>query len=163
MRVGKFVVEQFWAMSRDGATPNPQLWAYLTPKSRVPLYSILLTSIASVAFTIPVFWSSVAFRAINSFATISTYLAYGTPILIRATIGRKRFVPGPLSLGRWAFYVNMVALAWICGISVLFCMPTIYPVTRETLNYTPLAFAAFFVLITLPWLLPKTLFNFKGL
>eukprot|EP00271_Cylindrocystis_brebissonii_P006437 TRINITY_DN19232_c0_g1_i1.p1 TRINITY_DN19232_c0_g1~~TRINITY_DN19232_c0_g1_i1.p1 ORF type:complete len:539 (-),score=54.41 TRINITY_DN19232_c0_g1_i1:127-1743(-) len=152
----------FWAMSRDGAAPFSSFFSHLTAEAKIPLPSILLTFVCSILFTLPVLKSSIAFIAINSFTTVATYLAYAIPILMKITFGLRRFEPGPLSLGIWSVPVNLVALLWICCISVMFCMPTVYPVSVETLNYAPVAFGCLFTLITIPWLLPKAWFNFQG-
>ena len=51
------------------------------------------------------------------------------------------FKAGPWNLGRWSRPIGIVAVAWICLISILFVLPTVFPVTLGNLNYTIVAFA----------------------
>lgn len=51
---------------------------------------------------LPILGSETAFSAILSLSTISLMVAYSAPVLLRITIGAKRFEPGPFCLGRWA-------------------------------------------------------------
>ena len=60
--------------------------------------------------------STVAFTALTSVSTIGLYIAYGLPILMKLTLGRKRFQAGPFNLGRFR-------LEWFrfCGCAPLWC------------------------------------------
>lgn len=97
--------------------------------------------------------SIVAFQAMVSIATIGLYIAYAIPILLRVTLSRKTFVAGPFSLGRYGMVVGWVAVIWVATISVLFSLPVAYPITAETLNYTPVAVAGVLAIILSYWLL----------
>ena len=82
--------------------------------------------------------SQVAFQATVSIATIGMYISYALPILLRITVARKRFVAGPFNLGpRGGILVGWVAVSWVAFITILFSMPVEYPITQESLNYTP--------------------------
>ena len=105
--------------------------------------------------------SLVAFQAMVSIATIGLYISYALPILFRITIGRSSFRPGPFNLGRYSLFVGWVAVLWVVTITVLFCLPVIYPVTESTLNYTPVAVGGVFVLIMFSWLVSARKW-FKG-
>jgi hypothetical protein len=85
--------------------------------------------------------------------TIGLYISYALPTIFRITIDRKTFRPGPFHLGRYSLVVGWVAVIWVAFITVLFCLPVVYPVTSSTLNYTPVAIGGLFVLIMLSWLL----------
>lgn len=97
--------------------------------------------------------SIVAFQAMVSIATIGLYIAYAIPILLRVTLSRNTFVAGPFSLGRYGVVVGWVAVLWVATISVLFSLPVAYPITAETLNYTPVAVAGVLAIILSYWLL----------
>lgn len=88
-----------------------------------------------------------------SIATIGLYIAYAIPIILRVTLARKTFVPGPFSLGRYGMVVGWVAVMWVAIISVLFSLPVAYPITAETLNYTPVAVAGLMAITLSYWLL----------
>lgn len=96
--------------------------------------------------------SEVAFQAMVSIATIGLYIAYALPILFRVTLARKSFVPGPFNLGRYSILVGWIAVLWVALISVLFSLPVAYPVTGETLNYTPVAVCGLLILTVSSWI-----------
>lgn len=68
------------------------------------------------------------------------YLSYGLPILL-GLLNPVRFgtLKGPFNLGKFSKPVALVASLWIAFITIVFCLPGVHPVTRETLNYTPVA------------------------
>lgn len=94
-----------------------------------------------------------AFEAMVSIATIGLYIAYALPIFFRVTLARKSFKPGPFNLGRYGVLVGWIAVLWVVIISVLFSLPVAYPVTRETLNYTPVAVGGLLILTVSFWIL----------
>ena len=65
--------------------------------------------------------------------------SYLVPLVLRNTVYRRRFVPGPFSLGRASGAVNALAVAWVAFAVVLFAIPQVYPVTGVNLNYAPVA------------------------
>ena len=66
--------------------------------------------------------STVAFTALTSVSTIGLYIAYGLPILMKLTLGRKRFQPGPFNLGRFSDLCGVVSILWVCTIVALFVL-----------------------------------------
>lgn len=94
-----------------------------------------------------------AFQAMVSIATIGLYIAYALPIFFRVTLARKSFVPGPLNLGRYGILVGWVAVLWVSTITVLFSLPVAYPVTKKTLNYTPVAVGGLLFLTVSSWII----------
>jgi len=105
--------------------------------------------------------SQVAFQAMVSIATLGLYIAYALPIFFRVTTARRSFVPGPFHLGRFGVAVGSVAMLWVALVTVLFCLPVAYPVTKETLNYTPVAVGGVLVLSLAAWVLHAR-FWFRG-
>jgi amino acid transporter len=95
--------------------------------------------------------SVVAFQAMVSIATIGLYVSYELPILFRITIGHKNFDPGPFHLGKYSRFIGLVAVLWVCTVTVLFCLPTAYPITSQTLNYTPVLVGGVFLLALGSW------------
>ena len=96
--------------------------------------------------------SLVAFQAMVSIATIGLYIAYALPIFFRVTLARKTFNPGPFNLGRYGVLVGWIAVLWVATISVLFSLPVAYPITSETLNYTPVAVGGLLVITISSWI-----------
>lgn len=54
-----------------------------------------------------------AINAILSLAVVALNICYIVPNLCRLTIGRKRFRPGPFTLGKWAYPVGALATLWV--------------------------------------------------
>lgn len=115
---------------------------------------LLLLPIADLFFVILLQYlgSIVAFQAMVSIATIGLYIAYALPIFFRVTLAHKSFTPGPFSLGRYGLLVGWVAVLWVVTISVLFSLPVAYPITSETLNYTPVAVGGLLLLTASSWI-----------
>lgn len=140
-----------YAFSRDGAMPLSSLW-HKVNKQEVPIYAVWLSAFISFCMALTSLGSLVAFQAMVSIATIGLYIAYALPIFFRVTLARKSFVPGPFNLGRYGITVGWVAVIWVATISVLFSLPVAYPITKDTLNYTPVAVGGLFILVVSYWI-----------
>lgn len=149
-----------YAFSRDGAMPFSYLW-HKVNRHDVPINAVWLTVLASFCMALTSLGSLVAFQAMASIATIGVYVAYALPILFRVTLGRKSFARGPFSLGRFGVPVGWIAVLWVATITVLFSLPVAYPVTKDTLNYTPVALGIVLVLVLSSWVLSAR-YWFKG-
>ncbi|XP_043696295.1 amino-acid permease BAT1 homolog [Telopea speciosissima] len=141
-----------YAFSRDGAMPFSSLWHQVN-KQEVPLYAVWLSACISFCMALPSLRSLVAFQAMVSIATIGLYIAYALPIFFRVTLARKSFIPGPFNLGRYGILVGWVAVLWVSTITVLFSLPVAYPVTKDTLNYTPVAVGGLLILTVSAWII----------
>lgn len=126
-----------YAFSRDGALPGSRLWKQVNPRTGTPTNSIWLCVVGSIILVVPALWSTVAYAAATSIAVIGLYVAYALPILLRRL--RRDFEPGPWNLGPWSAVVGWAAIAWVSLISVLFVLPTVFPVTATNVNYTIVA------------------------
>ncbi|KAK9276930.1 hypothetical protein L1049_006468 [Liquidambar formosana] len=140
-----------YAFSRDGAMPFSSFW-HKVNKQEVPLNAVWLSAFISFCMALTSLGSLVAFQAMVSIATIGLYIAYALPIFFRVTLARKSFIPGPFNLGRYGIFVGWVAVLWVATISVLFSLPVAYPITEETLNYTPVAVGGLFILTVSAWI-----------
>lgn len=105
--------------------------------------------------------SLVAFQAMVSIATIALYIAYALPIFLRVTLARKAFVPGPFNLGRYSILIGWTSVLWVVTISFLFSLPVAYPITKETLNYTPILVGGVLILTVSYWIVSAR-YWFKG-
>jgi amino acid transporter len=129
-----------YAFSRDGAVPGHRLWHKVNKRTGTPTNSIwLATGLAFILF-LPYLYNPNAYAAVISIAVIGLYVAYAIPIFLRLRAG-DRFQPGPWSLGRWSRPIGLVAVTWVSIISILFVLPTVFPVTLANLNYTIVAVA----------------------
>ena len=70
---------------------------------------------------------STIYQVVTGISTIGLYLSYGIPLFLKMrAVRRGMWTPranGPWSLGNWSVPVNVVALAWIAFITVLFVLP----------------------------------------
>ncbi|CAL0316405.1 unnamed protein product [Lupinus luteus] len=149
-----------YAFSRDGAMPLSSLW-HKVNKQEVPINAVWLSVVISFCMALTSLGSKVAFDAMVSIATIGLYIAYALPIFFRVTLAHKRFVQGPFNLGRYGIIVGWIAVLWVMTISVLFSLPVSYPITLETLNYTPVAVGVLLIIVILYWVVSGR-FWFEG-
>ncbi|CAL9148694.1 amino-acid permease BAT1 homolog [Musa acuminata AAA Group] len=141
-----------YAFSRDGAMPLSSFW-HKVNNQEVPINAVWLSAFISFCMALTSLGSLVAFQAMVSIATIGLYVAYALPIFFRVTLARKSFVPGPFNLGRYSLLVGRVAVLWVATITVLFSLPVAYPITGDTLNYTPVLVGGLLLLTVASWLL----------
>ncbi|KAJ6988112.1 amino-acid permease BAT1 isoform X1 [Populus alba x Populus x berolinensis] len=141
-----------YAFSRDGAMPLSSLW-HKVNNQEVPINAVWLSVVISFCMALTYLGSEVAFQAMVSIATIGLYIAYALPIFFRVTLARKSFIPGPFNLGRYGVLVGWIAVLWVATISILFSLPVTYPITNETLNYTPVAVGGLLILTISYWIL----------
>ncbi|RUP44900.1 amino acid/polyamine transporter I, partial [Jimgerdemannia flammicorona] len=133
-----------YAFSRDGAMPMSGLLHTLHPKTQSPVFAVWFNIVVALIIGIPFMFSSQAFNAIVSVNTIASSVSYLIPILLRITLARDTFQPGPFNLGKFSVPVGIVASCWISLTSVLFICPTEYPITTGNMNF---AVAPFVIVI----------------
>ncbi|XP_072059624.1 amino-acid permease BAT1 homolog [Arachis hypogaea] len=141
-----------YAFSRDGAMPLSSLWHQVN-KEEVPINAVWLSVLISFCMALTSLGSMVAFQATVSIAVISLYVAYALPIFFKVTLAAKHFVPGPFNLGPYGLIVGWIAVIWVVLISVIFSLPVSYPITIETLNYTPIALGCLIILRVSYWII----------
>ncbi|KAL8549536.1 hypothetical protein ACS0TY_008391 [Phlomoides rotata] len=141
-----------YAFSRDGAMPFSKFW-HRVNKQEVPINAVWLSAVIAFCMALTSLGSLVAFQAMVSIATIGLYIAYALPIFLRVTLARRSFTPGPFNLGRYGVVLGWIAVLWVATISVLFSLPVEYPITKETLNYTPVAVGGLLIVVVSWWIL----------
>ncbi len=127
-----------YAFSRDGAVPGHRLWHHINPRTRTPTNGIWFCVTFAFILAIPTMWSTVAYGAVTSIATIGLYIAYILPTVLRRSQG-KQWQGGRWSLGRWSALVGWLGIAWVAVIAILFMLPEFSPINRDTFNYAPIA------------------------
>ncbi|EPS57568.1 hypothetical protein M569_17249, partial [Genlisea aurea] len=136
----------------DGAMPFSNVWQQVNERG-FPINAVWLSAFIAFCMALTSLGIPVAYEAMLSIAAIGLYVAYGLPIFFRVTLGRRSFVPGPFNMGRCGVVVGWIAVLWVVTISVLFSLPVSYPVTSETLNYTPVAMGGLLILTVSYWVL----------
>ena len=125
-----------FSFARDGGIPH--FFHHVDKRFRSPIRTIWLAATLSFLLAVPSVGSSVAFAAATSIATIGLYISYGLPILI-GMVNPQGFIHGPFNLHKFSRPVALVAVLWICFITIIFCLPAVNPVDSQTLNYTVVA------------------------
>ncbi|MDQ2743578.1 MAG: amino acid permease [Chloroflexota bacterium] len=141
-----------YAFSRDGALPGSSFWHRINKRTRTPTNSIWLAAVAAFLLGVPYLFNATAYAAVTSIAVIGLYIAYVLPVLLRLLAG-SRFVRGPWHLGRWSAPVDAIAVLWVVFITVLFMLPQVSPINRNTFNYAPVAVGVVLLLSGGWWLL----------
>ena len=127
-----------YAFARDGALPASGFWHKLNKRTRTPTNAIWLAAAGAFILGLPYLWNVTAYAAVTSIAVIGLYIAYVMPTFLRLRQG-DNFQAGPWNLGRWSRPIGITAVVWVAFITVLFMLPQVSPVTRNTFNYTPVA------------------------
>ena len=96
---------------------------------------------------IPSLFNTVAFTAIVSISVVAVYIAYVLPTFTRLI--SRDFHPGPWNLGRWSRPVGWTAVGWVGFITILFVLPSAWPITWANFNYTIVAVG---VVVLAAWL-----------
>lgn len=115
----------WFAFARDGGMPGHGLISQIHPKWRTPMWSIIITCILAVLLTM----YSAVYSVIVAVSTTALYLAYGIPIYLnlRNKLQNKGEYAtpetAPWSLRNFGNIINVVAIAWIVFITILFSIP----------------------------------------
>ncbi|MGI8826372.1 MAG: amino acid permease [Chloroflexota bacterium] len=130
-----------YAFSRDGALPGSSFWHRINKRTRTPTNAIWLATVGAFILGLPYLFNATAYAAVTSIAVIGLYIAYALPVFLRLTAG-DRFQRGPWHLGRWSRPIGIIAVLWVVFITILFMLPQVTPITRDTFNYAPVAVGA---------------------
>ncbi|KAA1079254.1 hypothetical protein PGT21_005444 [Puccinia graminis f. sp. tritici] len=139
-----------YAFARDGGLPR-NIFGVVDRRFDCPINTVWLSVVLAFLLALPSLGSSVAFTAATSIATIGLYISYGLPILL-SVIWDERFKKGPFRLHGFSMPIRITSCLWIIVITVFFCLPTSTPLSRETLNYTPVVLGILITWIILSWI-----------
>lgn len=151
-----------YAFARDGAIPGSKYWKHVDHRFETPSGGLALSTIICCLLGLIYFGSSAAFNAFTGVATICLSASYALPVFISLVQKRHAVANAPFKLGTiLGYFVNIVTVCWILLATVLFCMPTAIPVTKETMNYASVVFMGFFS-ISAAWYVAWGRKNFHG-
>ncbi|KAK0578077.1 hypothetical protein LWI29_004763 [Acer saccharum] len=150
-----------YALSRDKGIPFSSIWRQIHPKHKVPSNAVWLCAAICIILGLPILKVNVVFTAITSICTIGWVGGYAVPIFARRVMAEKNFKAGPFYLGKASRPICLIAFLWICYTCCVFLLPTLYPISWDTFNYTPVALGVGLGLIMLWWLLDARKW-FKG-
>jgi amino acid transporter len=157
-----------FAFSRDRAVPGHQLWRKVSRRDRVPVNTVWAICVLSFALMIPTLWNGIVGYAVGtSIAVIGLYIAFMLPIILRLRAG-ERFERSAWHLGNHYKWIDVLAIAWIIFISIVFLLPFAYGgipwntgFDWNLVNYTPLTVGGAFLLFG-GWYLLSAKKWFKG-
>jgi amino acid transporter len=115
----------WYAFARDDGMPGSSFIKRVSPTYRTPVWSILITSALAVVLCL----YAAAYFVITSISTITLYLAYMFPIYLnwrnRRQVRGEYTTPAtaPWNLGAWAPVLNVIAIAWVLFLTVIFSLP----------------------------------------
>ena len=70
--------------------------------------------------------------------------------------GRDRVLPERyFNLGRFGPSINVVAVAWVCFLNVLYCFPTTMPVTAQNMSYVSVVTVGLVTFVIVLWFTTK--------
>ena len=136
-----------YAFSRDRAVPGHQLWSKVAT-NRVPRNAVWAIVVLAGILMVPAIWNYlVGYGVGTAIAVIGLYIAFVIPVYLRFRM-HDEFVHGAWSLGRHYKWIDLLSLAWVGLITILFIFP-LYKAglpwesdfTWDLTNYTILWFA----------------------
>ncbi|KAK7696095.1 hypothetical protein QCA50_000738 [Cerrena zonata] len=141
-----------FAFARDNALPGSRWWKKMNSYTQTPVNAVWLVMVLSGVCGLLGF-SEAALSSLAGAAVIGLYTSYVTPIFLRITSGRKNFVPGPFSLGKWYMPIGIVSVSWVSFIVVLLLFPPGSTVGPETMNYAVVIVMAVFLFASISWVI----------
>lgn len=106
-------VRVVYSYARDGMLPLSRIWRTVSPRTRAPVYAIMLVATLSAL----AFMYANVLSVLVAFATGAYYLGFLAPVaalLYRRLRGRWSHPDGRLGFGRVGLAVNVAAVAWLC-------------------------------------------------
>ena len=103
-----------WAKARDRALPFSDALSRLSRVQRQPVGPILITTVVGTALFLLSNVAENLYTMMVNFTSGGFYLSFLFPVLAFAVaVVRRRWRPGPFSIGRWTAPVAVVAVVWV--------------------------------------------------
>lgn len=150
-----------YCFARDDGVPGAGWFKAVNPRNQLPVNAVIAMVTAALLLGTSLLGSTVAFSAMSSIGVIGLYISYGIPQLLRLTLARKTFKKGPFHLGILSIPIGWWGIFWCCFITVIFCLPSTYPVNSQTLNYAPVA-VGIVIIFSMGWWIIDARKWFKG-
>ena len=119
------MARMWYAFARDDGMPGSALLKKVSPTHKTPVTATLITTVLAILICL----YAAAYSVVTSISTITLYLAYMIPIYLNWRNKRRRSgeyvtpAMAPWNLGRWAPFINCIAIAWTAFIVVIFSIP----------------------------------------
>ncbi|CEG64167.1 hypothetical protein RMATCC62417_01195 [Rhizopus microsporus] len=139
---------QVYALARDNAAPMSPCLKYINAY-RLPENAVALTFALICLITLPFPLSAHLFETIVSATTITIHFSYAMVLGCRLLDSGKK--KGRFHLGKWSYFINVLAFTWTAFAVCAFMLPTSWPITWDNANYSGVAFAMVTMLTALFW------------
>ncbi|KAF9512453.1 hypothetical protein BS47DRAFT_1382962 [Hydnum rufescens UP504] len=130
----------FYAFSRDNGFPDRGFIGKIHPLTKTPLNAVWVTVFLSILPGLLDLASPIAAQAIFALTAVALDTSYIIPIACRRIFRNHpevHFVPGPFYMGDGllGWIVNINCICWVCFVTVILCLPTVLPITKDNFNY----------------------------
>ena len=142
-----------YALARDGGFLFSDHVKRVESSTKVPQYAVLATWIICCLLLCLPLVNVTAFIAVTSVSTIGFQLSYVIPIFLRVTWYRAKFQTSEFHLGSYSLVSGWISLLFLMVTSVMFLVPTSWPLSPLTFNYTPVVLLVFGILAGGYWVL----------
>ncbi|PMD48685.1 amino acid transporter [Hyaloscypha variabilis F] len=122
-----------FAFSRDRLIPGHNIWTKINSKTGTPLWAVWISVFFCIVINLIGLGSYAAISGVFNICAIALDWSYCIPIACKLLFGK--FEPGPWNLGVYGKFVNAWACLWTLFVSIIFILPTVRPVTAQTMNY----------------------------
>ncbi|GME82628.1 unnamed protein product [Ambrosiozyma monospora] len=131
------ISRQIWAFARDGGLPFAPIVKVVNKKLSTPIRAVFYGGILALIMGLLCLIGSTAANALFSLYIAGNYISWGTPIFMRLTWGKHKFVPGRFYTGDvMSPIIGWTTCAFIAFIVVLVMFPANPTVDKTTMNYT---------------------------
>ncbi|KAL7278701.1 hypothetical protein ACG7TL_007703 [Trametes sanguinea] len=155
-----------YAFSRDKGLPDRGFFGHVSSWTQTPLRAIWFVTLIGILPGLLDLASTIAVNAIFAMTAMALDLSYIIPIFFRRWYRNHpevQFTPGPFYMGDgfigWAANINCIL--WTLFVCIIFALPTVLPVTGETMNYAaPITGGV--ILLSLVWYVIGGHRHYKG-
>src|SRR5262249_23531878 len=115
----------WFAFARDGGMPGYTFIRRIHPQWGTPVWAIVITCALAVLLTL----YAALYSVVVAISTTALYVAYAIPIYLNLRNKLRRQgeyttpATAPWSLQGWGTTINMIAVAWVAWITILFSIP----------------------------------------
>jgi len=125
------------------------VWTIIDRRTGTPIYAVWISVFFCIVINLIGLGSYAAIAGVFNVCAIALDWSYCIPIFCKLVFGK--FKPGPWHMGKASFFVNIWACLWTLFVSIIFILPTVRPVTANTMNYASAFLALIFVAATIYW------------
>lgn len=146
---------QMFAFARDNALPFSRVFAYVQPRSQIPIYSVLTTTLITTLLSLINIGSTAAFNAIASVTIAALFLTYLFAIgcFIGVRMRTDRLPYARFSLGKFGLPINVFAFAYLSFAIIFTFFPTTKEVTPVSMNWSIVVFGGVVIFAIVQYLI----------